>query len=88
MAVQISARVSETTKERLEQRSRASGIKKEFLVEEALLHHLQVLDELPSEIIIPPRIVIDEETARALMERAQNPRPTQALRSLMRTDDR
>ena len=48
---QISAVVSETTKELLERHVRATGVKKGYLVEQALRHHLQALQELPAEVV-------------------------------------
>ena len=84
MAVQISARVSEETKQLLEKVSRATGVKKEFLVEEALLHHFQALNELPADVIIPPRLIISSDTAQPLIEQIESPRPTAALRHLMK----
>ncbi|HEY9722476.1 MAG TPA: hypothetical protein V6D47_10695 [Oscillatoriaceae cyanobacterium] len=84
MAVQINARISESTKELLERECRATGIKKEFLVEEALLHHLQALHELPADVIIHPRLLISAETAEALLEQIESPAPTQALKDLMK----
>ena len=83
MAFQINARVSAATKEQLERESRATGVKKEFLVEEALLHHFQALRELPADVIIHPRIVITAETAEALLAQIENAQPTQGLRDLM-----
>lgn len=84
MTVQINARVSEATKAWLERESRATGVKKEFLVEEALLHHFQALHELPADVIVRPRLVITADTAKALLEQIETPAPTQALRDLMR----
>ena len=46
---QISAEVSRTTKELLERYSRATGVKKGHLVEQALLHHIHALEALPSD---------------------------------------
>lgn len=83
MTVQINARVSETTKDLLEKESRATGIKKEFLVEEALLHHFQALHELPSDVIVHPRLVITSQAAEALANQMEAPRPTASLRDLM-----
>ena len=80
---QISAYISESTKEMVERYTEARGVKKAHLIEEALLHHLQALRELPSDIIIPPRIVVDERTAKALQERIDEPRePTSAMEEL------
>ena len=80
---QISAHISGSTKEMVERYTEARGVKKGHLVEEALLHHLQALRELPADIIIPPRIVVDEETAKTLHQRVDKPRaPTKAMEDL------
>jgi len=81
---QISAYVSDTTKELVERYVEAHGVKKGRLIEEALLHHLQALRELPADLIIPPRIVVEQETFERVAELTQRPRkPTKALRELM-----
>jgi hypothetical protein len=55
---QISALISESTRELMEKHVRQTGVKKAHLVEQALLHHLQALDALPAEYIIHPQILI------------------------------
>lgn len=84
---QISAQISASTRERLEKYVRRSGVKKGHLLEQALLHHLQALDELPSEYIVHPRIVVSRETGEEMLRRADHPSPTPALRDLMRDGD-
>ena len=84
---QISALISEATRELLEERVRQTGVKKGHLIEQALLHHLQALDELPAELIIHPRIVVSRKTGRELHRRAESARATPALRELMRDGD-
>lgn len=84
---QISAQISMVTKERLERFVRSTGITRTHLIEQALLHHLSALEELPTDAIVPARIVLDRESAervRALTERP--PEPTDALKQLF--DDR
>ena len=84
---QISAYISGSTKDMVELYTEAHGVKKGHLIEEALLHHLQALRELPADIIIPPRIVVDEETAKAIHDRIDNPRaPTKAMEDLFSED--
>ncbi|MEO8906426.1 MAG: hypothetical protein ABI488_27590 [Polyangiaceae bacterium] len=81
---QISAYISETTKQQVERYADAHGVKKGHLVEEALLHHLQALRELPADIVIPPRITVTTasfETVTALIKKPR--KPTRALRELM-----
>ena len=86
-ATQISAPVSKATKELLERHVRATGVKKGHLVEQALLHHLQALDELPAEYIVHPRIVVSRKTGEKLLRQAESAKPTATLRKLMRDGD-
>jgi hypothetical protein len=81
---QISAYISETTKEQVERYAQAHGVKKGHLVEEALLHHLQALRELPADIVIPPRLTVSAESFAKVVALVKKPRkPTKALRDLM-----
>lgn len=84
---QISAQISETTRQLMEKHVRRTGVKKGYLVEQALLHHLQALDELPAEYIIHPRIVVSRATGEALLRQAESAEPTAALRKLLRDGD-
>jgi uncharacterized protein (DUF1778 family) len=87
MDVQISAYIADTTKERLDRHARAHGVAKGHLIEQALLHHMQALDELPADAVVAPRMVLDAESAarvQALL--ADPPAPTPAMRKLF--DDR
>ena len=84
---QISALISESTRELLEKHVRATGVKKGHLVEQALLHHMQALEELPAEFIIHPRIVVSRKTGQAILEQIESAEPTSALRKLMRDGD-
>jgi hypothetical protein len=54
----IAACISGSTKGHVEHYAEAHGVKKGYLVEQALLHHLQALRELPTDIVIPPRITV------------------------------
>jgi hypothetical protein len=81
---QISAYISDATKQQLERYAEAHGVKKAHLIEEALLHHLQALRELPADIVIPPRLVVTSTSFETVIELARKPRrPTKALRDLM-----
>jgi hypothetical protein len=84
---QISAIISKTTRELLAKRVRQTGVKKGHLVEQALLHHLQALDELPAEYIIHPRITVSRKTGEQLLQQADSAKPTAALEELMRDAD-
>ena len=81
--VQISAVVSEGTRSRLERLTQATGLKKGWIIETALNHHLQALDQLPADVIIPPRIIVDRKTGERILERVAKPaEPTEAMRDL------
>jgi hypothetical protein len=81
---QISAHISEETKEQVERYAGAHGVKKGALIEQALLHHLQALRELPADIIIPPRLELTAPSFAEVARLTKTPRrPTSALRALM-----
>jgi hypothetical protein len=85
---QISALISGTTRELLEKHARQTGVKKGHLVEQALLHHLQALDELPADFIIHPRIVVTRKTGEEMLHQAESAEAPPALRELMRDGDK
>lgn len=83
-AKQISAFISEATRDRVERYADAHGVKKSHIIEEALLHHLQALHELPSDIIIPPRLELSAESFERVIALTKRPRrPSKAIRELM-----
>lgn len=84
---QISAHISRTAKERLERCARETGITRSRLVEEALLHHLRALEELPADAIVPARLVLSRKSAERVRKLLAKPRaPTEAMKRLF--DDR
>ena len=84
---QISAVVSETTRELLERHVRATGVKKGYLVEQALRHHLQALQELPADVIVHPKLVLTRKSGELLLKEMDKAKPTEALRDLLRDRD-
>ncbi len=85
---QISAQVSVSAKQLLDEFSAVSGIKKSRIVEDALWFYVRARQELPESAIVPVRLVVSERGA-ATAERslAQPPPATPALVRLMRTLD-
>jgi hypothetical protein len=84
---QISALVSKATKDLLERHVRSTGVKKGHLVEQALLHHLQALQELPADVITHPTLVVTRASGEAIVKQIESAVPTDALRDLMRDGD-
>lgn len=87
--VQISAVVSEETRALLDEAAEARGLKKGHVIEEALLHYLHALRELPSDVIIPSRLVLTETSGRVVVvQQVLHPRePTDAMKALMSGED-
>lgn len=82
---QVSAYISEETKAQVEAYVKSRGVKKAYLIEQALLHHLQALRELPEDLIIPSRLVLTKEAMTQIAERiASEDQPTEGLKTLFR----
>ena len=80
---QIIAAISGTTKAMLDSYSVAHGVTKARIVEDALLHHLNALKQLPADVVLPPRIVVSQRSGAALMRRLRKPRrPNKAITKL------
>lgn len=83
MTTQISAHISKETKKRIERYARAHGLKKAYLIEHALLHHLKALEELPADVIIPARLVVSRRSFAKIADAIENPgEPTAAMKKL------
>jgi hypothetical protein len=81
---QISALVSRTTRELLERHVRATGVKKGYLVEQALRHHLRALQELPADVVVHPKLVVTKKSGKTILKHIQKGKATPALRDLLR----
>ncbi len=82
---QVSAYISEETKAAIEAYVKRRGVKKAYLIEEALQHHLQALREIPEDLIIPSRLMLTGEAMAEIAERViQEEQPTESLKALFR----
>jgi uncharacterized protein (DUF1778 family) len=82
---QISATVSAATKDKLDRFTESHGLKKNFVVEQALLYFMEARRELPDEALIPARLVLDDKVFDRVARLLESPpAPTDALRELMR----
>ncbi len=87
MSTQVSAYISDETKATMEHYSAAYGVKKGYLIENALDHYLQALHEIPEEFITPAKVVLTDESFQSVLDMIDNPpEPTKALRELMSED--
>lgn len=86
---QISATISVATKERLDRFTESHGLKKNFVVEQALLYFMEARRELPDEALIPARMVLEDDAFDGLVALLESPpAPTAALREMMRVKGR
>ncbi len=82
---QISATVSAATKERLDRFTERHGLKKNYVVEQALIYFMEARRELPDEALVPARILLENKSFDRLVEALARPAaPTKGLRELMR----
>ena len=83
---QISAQVSDSAKQLLDEFSALSGIKKNRIVEDALWFYMRARQELPESAVVPARMVLTASAAGVVEGRlAQAPQATPALVRLMHT---
>ena len=80
---QISAHITQDLKARLDRYVRMHGVTRAHLIQQALLHHLEALEELPTDFIVPARIVLTPESAGRVRDMVERPpEPNQALKRL------
>lgn len=83
---QISAFISEETRAQVEAYVKRRGVKKAYLVEEALQHHLQALRAIPEDVVIPARLVLTKEALSQLADRITgDEQATESLKALFRS---
>ena len=86
---QISATVSAATKDKLDRFTESRGLKKNYVVEQALLYFMEARRDLPDEALIPTRLVLENKAFDRIVDLLDNPpAPTDALRELMRGQGR
>lgn len=79
----VSTRLSEETLARLERFGRRTGQTRARVIEDALLQHLQALEQLPAEVIVPARIVLAPESQEQVRQMiTKPPEPTEDMKRL------
>ena len=83
---QISAFISEETRAQVETYVKRRGVKKAYLIEEALQHHLLALREIPEDVVIPVRLILTEDALSQVAERITgDEQATESLKALFRS---
>lgn len=84
-STQVSAFISKETKAEVEAYVKRRGVKKAWLIEQALQHHLQALREIPEDLIIPSRLVLTDKAMAGIADRiSREDQPAEALKALFR----
>ncbi len=79
----VSGHISEETKARLERFVRRTGQTRARVIEDALLSHLQALEELPGNVVVPARVVLNQQSAERIAEMLTRPHePTEEMKRL------
>jgi hypothetical protein len=82
---QISGRVPGELKDQFDALVARKGLRKEFVLADALRHHLRALEELPVEYLIPTRMVLTAASSRVLAASLLHPlKPSAELKTLFR----
>jgi len=83
--VQISGFVPQDVRDDFERLVKARGLKKGYVLEQALRHHLRALREIPEEFIIPATVVLTRKSFEDLLRQLKSrSKPSSQLRKLMR----
>ena len=80
---QLATQLSAETLADLEAYVSSRGLKKQFVVEQALAYYLRALRELPADAFVPPTLVVSRRTAEWLLDQIEHPgEPTPAMKAL------
>ena len=82
MSVQISAYIKDDIKQRMEDYSSKTGIKKGFIIQNALSYYLNVVNDIPANQIVPTDIVLSQNEFERL-EQMHDKEPTKELKELL-----
>ena len=81
---QISATISAATRNKLDRFTDRYGLKRNFVVEQALLYYMEARENLPEEVLTSAQLVLDPSAFDKLVDLIASPAgPTAALRELM-----
>lgn len=80
-------KLSPETQALLERHARATGQSAAWVVEQAVLHHLQAAAELPLDLVVHPKLVVAPRYGESLLREMEQALPNEALQNLLRDGD-
>jgi hypothetical protein len=84
---QLSTPITRETRELLDRYSKRTGIKKGYLVEEALRSYLLAQEGLPRDVVVPSTLELTGPASRKFVRELRGAKPNAALKKLMRDGD-
>ena len=84
---ELNVKLHPETRALLESHLRSSGQTADWVVEQALLHHLQAIAELPLDLVVHPRLVVAPRYGETLLRELEHALPSEALQDLLRDGD-
>lgn len=84
---QLSTPITRETREMLDRYSKKTGIKKGYLIEEALRSYLIAHESLPRDLVVPSTLELTEASSKRFAREVRSRKPNAALKKLMRDGD-
>lgn len=81
---QLSTPITRETREMLDRYSKKTGIKKGYLIEEALRSYLVAHEGLPRDVVVPSTIELTPASSKKFVREVRSRKPNAALKKLMR----
>lgn len=75
------------TRALLERHASATGQSPAWVLEQAVLHHLQAVGELPLDLVVHPRLVVAPRYGETLLREIEHALPSDHLQALLRDGD-
>ena len=84
---QLSTPITRETREMLDRFSKKTGIKKGYLIEEALRSYLIAHEGLPRDLVVPSTLELTAASSKKFVREVRARKPNTALKKLMRDGD-
>lgn len=84
---QLSTPITRETREMLDRYSKKTGIKKGYLIEEALRSYLIAHEGLPRDLVVPSTLELTKAASKQFQRELRARKPNAALKKLMRDGD-
>lgn len=84
---QLSTPITRETREMLDRYSKKTGIKKGYLIEEALRSYLIAHEGLPRDLVVPSTLELTKASSKRFVREVRAQTPNAALKKLMRDGD-